>query len=121
MAKRSHHTVGLDIEPGGITAVQIGVDGRTVERAAFSPLEPGIVREGEIIDVEALAGALRALWKDNRGLRKRVRVGVASQKIALLAQGTGEYSFEAWVNPNNVAQKEAYIMTYSGPQHSAMG
>ena len=38
----------------------------------------------------------------------------SSQKIATLAQGTGEYSFEAWVNPNNVAQKEAYIMTYSG-------
>ncbi len=38
----------------------------------------------------------------------------SSQKIAQLAQATGEYSFEAWVNPANVAQKEAYIMTYSG-------
>jgi hypothetical protein len=38
----------------------------------------------------------------------------SSQKIATLVQGTGEYSFEAWVNPANVAQKEAYIMTYSG-------
>ena len=85
MPKRSHTTVGLDIEPGGITAVQVAVDGRTVERAAFSPLEPGIVREGEIVDVEALSGALRALWKDNRGLPKRVRVGVASQKIVVRA------------------------------------
>ena len=38
----------------------------------------------------------------------------SSQKIAQLAQATGEYSFEAWVNPNNVTQTEAYIMTYSG-------
>ena len=38
----------------------------------------------------------------------------SSQKLAQLIQATGEYSFEAWVNPNNVAQKEAYIMTYSG-------
>ena len=38
----------------------------------------------------------------------------SSQKIAQLAQGTGEYSFEAWVNPSNVTQTEAYIMTYSG-------
>ena len=38
----------------------------------------------------------------------------SSQKLAQLIQGTGEYSFEAWVNPNNVAQKEVYIMTYSG-------
>jgi hypothetical protein len=38
----------------------------------------------------------------------------SSQKIAMLAQGTGEYSFEAWVNPNNVTQTEAYMMTYSG-------
>ena len=38
----------------------------------------------------------------------------SSQKIAQLSQATGEYSFEAWVNPNNVTQTEAYIMTYSG-------
>ncbi len=38
----------------------------------------------------------------------------SSQKIAQLVQATGEYSFETWVNPNNVAQTEAYIMTYSG-------
>lgn len=38
----------------------------------------------------------------------------SSQKIAQLAQATGEYSFEAWVNPNNVTQTEAYMMTYSG-------
>lgn len=38
----------------------------------------------------------------------------SSQKITQLAQGTGEYSFEAWVNPANVAQTEAYMMTYSG-------
>jgi hypothetical protein len=38
----------------------------------------------------------------------------SSQKIATLAQGTGEYSFEAWVNPNNVTQTEAYMMSYSG-------
>ena len=38
----------------------------------------------------------------------------SSQKIAMLAQGTGEYSFEAWVNPNNVTQTEAYMMSYSG-------
>ena len=37
-----------------------------------------------------------------------------SLKIAQLIQGTGEYSFEAWVNPNNVTQTEAYIMSYSG-------
>ena len=38
----------------------------------------------------------------------------SSQKIAQLLQATGEYSFEAWVNPNNVTQTEAYMMTYSG-------
>ena len=38
----------------------------------------------------------------------------SSQKIAQLIQATGEYSFEAWVNPNNVTQTEAYMMTYSG-------
>jgi len=38
----------------------------------------------------------------------------ASAKLASLIQGTGEYSFEAWAAPANVAQTGAYIVSYSG-------
>jgi mono/diheme cytochrome c family protein len=38
----------------------------------------------------------------------------ASQKLAQMIQSTGEYSIEVWATPANVAQTNAYIVTYSG-------
>ena len=84
MAKRIKNLVGVDIDPSGITVAQVAVNGRiNVEAAAFAPLEPGIVRDGEVIDTEGLADALRTLFRENKGLGKKVRVGVANQKIVV--------------------------------------
>jgi type IV pilus assembly protein PilM len=84
MTKRSKHLVGLDIDPSGITAAQVSANGRlAVEQAAVTELEPGVIRDGEVADVEGLSEALRALWKQHRWLGKRVRVGVANQKIVV--------------------------------------
>jgi type IV pilus assembly protein PilM len=84
MAKRTKNLVGVDIDPSGITAAHVSVNGRiTVEAAAFTPLEPGIVRDGEVADAAGLAEALRVLFRDTKGLGKRVRVGVANQKIVV--------------------------------------
>ncbi|HMJ04422.1 MAG TPA: type IV pilus assembly protein PilM [Conexibacter sp.] len=76
--------VGLDVEPGFVAAVQVhvGADGLSVERAAGVPLGPGIVRDGEVADPAALAEALRELFRD-RKLGKRVRIGVANQRIVV--------------------------------------
>src|SRR2546423_1573362 len=74
--------VGLDIEPGYVAAVQAAAGGVAVERAATAPLAPGVVREGEVRDVETFAGTLRTLFAEHkRG--KRVRVGVATQRIVM--------------------------------------
>jgi type IV pilus assembly protein PilM len=85
MAKRvKKPIVGLDIEPSAITAAQVSVNGSVaIDRAAVAPLEPGIVRDGEVADVEGLAEALRTLYRENKGLDKRVRVGVANAKIVV--------------------------------------
>jgi type IV pilus assembly protein PilM len=84
MAKRTKTLVGLDIDATGITAASVVVNGRVrVERAAFAPLESGIIRDGEVADVDGLADALRTLYRENKGLDKRVRVGLANQKIVV--------------------------------------
>ena len=85
MAKRNKPIVGLDIDPVGIHAAQVTTSGGTiaVERAAVVALEPGVVRDGEIQDVDALAEALKTLYRENKGLDRRVRVGVANQKLAV--------------------------------------
>lgn len=86
MSKRSRTKtlVGLDIDPSGIAAAAVTVNGSIrVERAAYAPLEPGIVRDGEVNDVDGLADALRALYGNNKGLDKRVRIGIANAKIVV--------------------------------------
>ena len=84
MAKRSKNLVGLDIDATGIVAASVAVNGRLrVENAAVAPLEPGIIRDGEVADVDGLAEALKTLYRENKGLDKRVRVGLANQKIVV--------------------------------------
>ena len=84
MLKRTKNLVGLDIDPSGLAAVEVAVNGRiSVARAATASLDAGVLRDGEIIDVERLTEALRALWKEHPRLGKRVRVGLASQKIVV--------------------------------------
>src|SRR3954452_25112489 len=84
MAKRATHIVGLEIEPSAVHAAAVTVNGRvSVKSAAYVPLETGIVRDGEVNDVDALAEALRSLYRENKGLDKKVRVGIANQKIVV--------------------------------------
>jgi type IV pilus assembly protein PilM len=84
MAKRTKTLVGLDIDTTGIVAASVIVNGRLrVEHAATTPLEPGIIRDGEVADVEGLAEALKVLYRANKMLNKRVRVGLANQKIVV--------------------------------------
>jgi type IV pilus assembly protein PilM len=80
MAAKS--VVGLDIEPGYVAAVQTTGGGPAVERAAVVELSPGVVRDGEVVDVPTLAATLRSLFSEHR-LGRRVRVGVANQRIVL--------------------------------------
>jgi type IV pilus assembly protein PilM len=84
MAKRTKNVVGLDIDPAGVAVAQVVVNGHLeVQQAAFAELESGVVRDGEVVDGEALTETLKAIWREHRGLPKHVRVGVANQKIVV--------------------------------------
>ncbi len=74
--------VGLDIEPGYVAAVEARAGDVAVERAATEPLAPGVVRDGEVVDIDTLAEVLRKLFAENK-LPRRVRLGVANQRIVM--------------------------------------
>ncbi len=74
--------VGLDIEPGYVAAVETKAGKVTIDRAATAQLAPGVVRDGEVVDVETLATVLRSLFAENK-LGKRVRIGVANPRIVM--------------------------------------
>jgi type IV pilus assembly protein PilM len=83
MANGAGKTVtGLDIEPGYIAAVESRAGGTAVDRAAVARLAPGVVRDGEVADVETLATELRKLFSEHK-LGRRVRIGVANGRIAM--------------------------------------
>jgi type IV pilus assembly protein PilM len=75
--------VGLDIQPGFVAAVQARVNGSIVaEQAASLALPADAVRDGEVMDEDAVSEVLRELFGGG-GLSKRVRVGVANQRTVL--------------------------------------
>jgi Tfp pilus assembly PilM family ATPase len=73
-------TVGLDIDGRYIAAAQ--VDNGRVTRAASLDLPPGLLRDGEVTDPQALGECIKSFAAD-AGLPKGVRIGVANQQIVV--------------------------------------
>src|SRR5918999_6006921 len=73
-------SVGLDLDGGFVAAIQTSSDG--VTRAASVDLQPGVISDGEVTDVNALTEVLRDFFKSH-SLPKRVRLGVANQQIVV--------------------------------------
>lgn len=83
MGYNSNKTVvGLDIEPGYVAAVETRPGQVAIERAASAQLPAGVVRDGEVLDVETLSSILRDLFAQNK-LGRRVRLGVANHRIVM--------------------------------------
>jgi type IV pilus assembly protein PilM len=81
--KNQRPIVGLDIEPGAVAAAQVAPGAPlTVAVSATAPLPPNVVRDGEVADVDTLASVLKEMFKEHK-LDRRVRVGVANQRIVV--------------------------------------
>src|SRR5947209_9475073 len=72
--------VGLDLDGQFLAAVQLAGDG--VSRAVSTELPPGVITDGEVTDVDALAEALKDFFKVH-ALPRRVRLGVSNQQIVV--------------------------------------
>ena len=72
--------VGLDIDGRYLAAAQ--VDSGRLVRGASTELPSGLVRDGEVIDRDGLAEALKNFVGET-GLPKRVLLGVANQQIVV--------------------------------------
>ncbi len=77
--------VGLDIGRGSISAVRLQhtAAGSVIHSAALDQLPEGIINEGEVIDVAALATALKNFWKTYKIRGRKVSLGLASQKVVV--------------------------------------
>lgn len=59
----------------------VGKTGITLEKFGQVALPSGAVRDGEVIDVDAVADAIKQLWAHTKFSGKKVVVGVANQKV----------------------------------------
>lgn len=78
-------TVGLDIGTGGVQVAEVStVRGEpTLTNFGGVALPRGAVREGEVIDVAAVAEAVKQLMKDAGIRHKKVHIGVANQRVVV--------------------------------------
>jgi type IV pilus assembly protein PilM len=75
--------VGLDIEAGTVAAVEVTHNGSAnLGRTGISPLPPGTMKDGEIVDGSALAETLKEFFAELK-LPREVRVGVANQRVVV--------------------------------------
>ena len=81
MAGRS--AIGLDIGTSGVRAAELsfGKGQVTLEKFGQVALPEGAVRDGEVIDPDAVATAVKQLWAHTKFSSKKVVIGVANQKV----------------------------------------
>ena len=75
--------IGLDIGTSGVRAAELtfGKAGITLEKFGQVALPDGAVRDGEVIQPEVVAEAIKQLWAHTKFSSKKVIVGVANQKV----------------------------------------
>ena len=81
MAGRS--AIGLDIGTSGVRAAELsfGKGQVTLEKFGQVALPEGAVRDGEVVDPDAVAAAIKQLWAHTKFSSKKVVIGVANQKV----------------------------------------
>jgi type IV pilus assembly protein PilM len=81
--KKPNSVVGLDIEAGSIAATEVRSNGSAeLVGSAIAPLDPGTFHEGEVLDADRLAAALKRLFAEHK-LGKQVRLGVGNQRVVV--------------------------------------
>jgi type IV pilus assembly protein PilM len=81
--KKTGAVAGLEIEAGSIAAAEVRQNGSVeVSAAAIAPLDQGTFHEGEVLDPDRLAGALKDLFTEHK-LSKRVRLGIGNQRVVV--------------------------------------
>jgi type IV pilus assembly protein PilM len=77
--------IGLDIGTSGVRAAELSFGkGRvTLDKFGQVALPEGAVRDGEVVDRDQVARALKQLWAHTKFSSKKVVIGVANQKVVV--------------------------------------
>jgi type IV pilus assembly protein PilM len=75
--------IGLDIGTSGVRAAELsfGKGDITLEKFGQVALPEGAVRDGEVVNPDVVADAVKQLWAHTKFSSKKVVIGVANQKV----------------------------------------
>jgi hypothetical protein len=112
----------LSLTQGTIAAGGSRYDGAVIAKYMFQTGQGNIAYDTSGVTPESdlnFSNASNCSWVLGWGVSfatgcKLQATTAASSKLAQLIQPTNEYSFEVWAAPANVAQTNAWIMSYSG-------
>ena len=81
MASRT--AIGLDIGTSSVRAAQVTVakGSAVLDRFGQVPLPVGAVRDGEVVDPDAVSKAIKQLWSSTKFAKKDVVLGVSNQRV----------------------------------------
>jgi type IV pilus assembly protein PilM len=96
--------VGLDIGTSGVRAAELSLarGAPKLERFGQVAVPPGAVTDGEVIDVELVAAALKKLWSEAKFSSKRVALGVANQRVVVRQADV------PWMEPDELRKSLSY-------------
>ena len=77
--------IGLDIGTSSVRAAQVSLTkgGPVLERFGQVALPAGVVRDGEVVDPDAVGDAIKTLWAQAKFSKKDVVLGVSNQKVVV--------------------------------------
>jgi len=79
--KKATRLAGLNIEAGSVAVAEVVSNGSShLVASAIHPLQPGVFHEGEVIDPDGLARALKDVFAQHK-LPKSVRLGLGNQRV----------------------------------------
>jgi type IV pilus assembly protein PilM len=83
--RSSGRVVGLKIGASQLAAAVVDTtdNGHELVELARTPLEPGIVLDGEVRDAEALVTALKTFFAEQKLPTRNVRIGISSNRIGV--------------------------------------
>lgn len=104
MAGRS--AIGLDIGTSSVRAAELsfGKGQVTLEKFGQVALPDGAVRDGEVIDSDAVAGAIKQLWSRTGFGSKKVVIGVANQKVIVRQVDL------PWMTPGDIKKSLSFLV-----------
>ncbi len=77
--------IGLDIGTSSVRAAQVTISkgSPVLERFGQVALPAGVVRDGEVVDPDAVAEAIKTLWSQAKFTKKDVVLGISNQKVVV--------------------------------------